>query len=82
MSEFCCRLDQEFICGIVRNRSGISSGDLDICIRVQRTKKDLIGVIKEVEFLLNRLKEYSIPEPPSTAGQDIVESTDARTGDI
>ena len=51
----CCRLDQEFICGIVRNRSGIDSGELDFTIRCERADKDLDNVIKEVERLLKAL---------------------------
>ena len=57
---YCCRLDQEFICGIVRNRSGIDSGELDISIRVERAEKDLPNVIKEVEWLLKRLNEMAL----------------------
>lgn len=53
----CCRLDQEFICGIVRNRSGIDSGELDHSIRVERARKELDSVIIEVERLLRSLKE-------------------------
>jgi hypothetical protein len=53
----CCRLSQEFICGVVRNRSGIDSGELDISIRVERADKDLDNVIKEVEWLLKTLRE-------------------------
>lgn len=53
----CCRLDQEFICGIVRNRSGIDSGELDYTIREDRVIRDLDNVILETERLLKRLKE-------------------------
>ena len=52
----CCRLDQEFICGIIRNRSGMDSGDLDFLIRA-RTYKDIDNVILEAERLLKRLNE-------------------------
>jgi len=51
------RLDEEFICGIIRHRSGIDSGELDYDIDVTRTKRDLDNVIKEVRFLLKRLEE-------------------------
>jgi hypothetical protein len=54
--EYCCRLDQEFVCGIVRNRSGIDSGELDIHIRA-RVVKDIDNAILETERLLKRLKE-------------------------
>ena len=54
---YCCRLDQEFICGIVRNRSGIDSGELDYAIRCERAELDINNVIKETERLLKRLHE-------------------------
>lgn len=54
---YCCRLDQEFICGIVRSRSGIDSGELDYAIRCERAEKDINQVINEVDRLLSRLKQ-------------------------
>ncbi len=54
---YCCRLDQEFICGIVRNRSGIDSGELDFTIRCEKAELDINNVIKETERLLKRLHE-------------------------
>jgi molybdopterin synthase catalytic subunit len=54
------RLDDEFICGIVRNRSGIDSGELDYEIDIVRTERDLDNVIKEVEFLLEKLNELRL----------------------
>jgi hypothetical protein len=55
----CCKLDEEFICGIVRNRSGIDFGQL-ICVRTERVEKDLESAIKEVEYLLKTLKSYKL----------------------
>lgn len=66
MNTPCCRLDEEFICGVVRNRSGIDSGELDYTIRVVRAEKDLPNVIKEVERLLAALRAragVTGPEP-------------------
>ena len=59
----CCRLDQEFICGIVRNRSGIDSGELDFSIRVERAERDLENVIIEVERMLVELKRRREARP-------------------
>lgn len=56
MNKICCRLDEEFICGIVRNRSGIDSGELDFTIRCERAEADIDNVIEEVERLLYSLK--------------------------
>jgi hypothetical protein len=54
----CCRLDEEFICGIIRHRPGVDSGELDYCLRADRTdKEDLKAVIAEVQKLLERLSE-------------------------
>lgn len=53
---YCCRLDQEFICGIVRNRSGIDSGCLDWSIRVDRTKQDAAAIVRELERLTEKVR--------------------------
>lgn len=53
--EHCCRLDQEFVCGIIRHRSGIDSGELDYAIRHGRCLQDLDSIIFEVQFLLDKL---------------------------
>jgi len=53
--DHCCKLDQEFVCGIIRSRSGIDSGELDYSIRHNRVRPCLNDIIFEVQFLLDKL---------------------------
>jgi hypothetical protein len=51
----CCKLDEEFVCGIIRHRSGIDSGELDYSILHNRVRPCLDDIIFEVQCLLDKL---------------------------
>ena len=56
-NEHCCRLDEEFICGIIRHRAGIDEGDLDYQIRRYVVDNHIDEIIAEVKCLLEKLNE-------------------------
>ena len=53
--DHCCKLDEEFVCGIIRHRSGIDSGELDYSILHNRVRPCLNDIIFEVQCLLDKL---------------------------
>lgn len=56
MSDYCCRLDQEFILGVVRNRSGIDSGEIDYNIRCHKLSNQSKGCLQDILSTLDCLK--------------------------
>lgn len=50
-----CKLDDEFVCGIIRHSSGIDERELDYLIRHNRVRFFLNDVIFEVQCLLDKL---------------------------
>lgn len=66
--KYCCRLDQEFIMGVVRNRSGIDAGEIDMELRagpfsrmsvgcLENAIKTLASLTRQVEQRLQYLKD-------------------------
>jgi hypothetical protein len=59
--QYCCRLDQEFIMGVVRNRSGQDSGKIDMNLRIHLLDRlclgDLLAARKTLEVLKARVEE-------------------------
>lgn len=53
--EDCCKINKEFVCGIVRRKSGIDSDELDYSIRHNRVRFRLDDIIFEVQCLLDKL---------------------------
>lgn len=54
----CCRLDQEFIGGIVRNRSGVDSGEIDYELRLARLDRMTRRELSDAIECLDALKDY------------------------
>lgn len=44
----CCRLSQETIVAIVRNRSGIDSGEIDYTLKCDRFEKQSVGCLEDI----------------------------------
>ncbi len=61
MSDYCCRLDQETIIAIVRNRSGVDCGEIDYNIRGERFDnqdiKSIFEIISALKDLINRCQD-------------------------
>lgn len=61
MSDYCCRLNQECIMAIVRNRSGIDSGEIDYIIKGARFDsqniKSMFEIISTLKELINRCQD-------------------------
>ena len=70
------RLDEEYIMAVVRNRSGIDSGEIDYSIKCDRFERlnvaDLCEVIKTINILgrrcTERLAEIAGKPAPSREG--------------
>ena len=73
----CCRLDQEFVAGIVRNRSGIDSGEIDYTIRVECLEKlvggDKANAVNACYAILERLG-VPTPAPNREAELKVIEA--------
>lgn len=58
--EPCCRLCQEYLAAIVRNRSGIDSGEIDFDIRVGKLEalvgRDRENAIHAAKYMLELLR--------------------------
>lgn len=50
------RLDEECIMAIVRNRSGIDSGEIDYCLMVTRFERMSIGCLEDAIRTLDVLR--------------------------
>lgn len=67
MKKYCCRLDQEYIMAVVRNRSGIDSGEIDYSIPVAKFQKQDVGSLVDIhetlcvlcEKVRNRISELN-----------------------
>lgn len=61
MSEYCCRLNEECIVAIVRNRIGVDFGEIDYTIRCERfdnqDRKSLLEMISTMRILINKCQD-------------------------
>lgn len=57
MSEYCCRLREETIMAVVRNRSGIDAGEVDYSLMCAKFDKLSIGCLEDVIATLKTLKK-------------------------
>lgn len=63
------RLDEEYIMAVVRNRSGIDSGEIDYSIKVDRFDKLSERDLNEVLNMLDRLEHRVIEEISRRQGE-------------
>ena len=57
MRKYCCRLDQEYIMAVVRNRSGIDAGEIDYTLSVEKFDNLRGGCLEDVIETLGILKK-------------------------
>lgn len=60
MSYLCCRLAQEYIIAVVRNRSGIDAGEIDYNLNVKRFERMSIGCLNDAIKMLDVLRQRCI----------------------
>jgi hypothetical protein len=53
--QHCCRLDEETIIAIVRNRSGIDAGEIDYTLRTEKFDNQSIGSLKDMIVTMHNL---------------------------
>lgn len=54
------KLDEECIMAVVRNRSGIDSGEIDYNIKVEKFERMSVGCLDDAIATLDELKEKCI----------------------